>query len=129
VGSFYFSSFGNKLQWFWWRFEEERAVAGGRRYLAAAAGLMMLDGRTVCCCRRRRASCVFSGFFCHCKLYDEILSCLCFDFFVCFFFFVDRGFGEKTKRFCFEGFVFGLMTVFSSFFLRDIYLRLVLSTA
>jgi hypothetical protein len=62
-------------------------VAGGRRYLAAAAGLMMLDGRTVCCCRRRRASCVFSGFFCHCKLYDEILSCLWFDFFVCFFFF------------------------------------------
>jgi hypothetical protein len=60
-------------------------VAGGRRYLAAAAGLMMLDGRTVCC-RRCRASCVFSGFFCHCKLYDEILSCLCFDLFLFFFF-------------------------------------------
>ncbi len=60
-----------------WRGEEEDILA--------AAGLMMLDGRTVCCCcRRRRASCVFSGFFCHCKLYDEILSCLCFDLF-CFF--------------------------------------------
>jgi hypothetical protein len=33
------------------------------------------------------------------------------------FCFVDRGFGEKAERFCFEGFVFGLMTAFSSFFL------------
>jgi hypothetical protein len=45
------------------------------------------------------------------------------------FCFVDRGFGEKAERFCFEGFVFGLMTAFSSCFLRDIYLCLVLSTA
>jgi hypothetical protein len=52
-------------------------VAGGRRYLAAAVLMMLEDGRTVCC-RRRRASCVFSGFWFYCKLYDEILSCLCF---------------------------------------------------
>jgi hypothetical protein len=56
-----------------------------------------------------------------------VLICFVFCFFC--FFFVDRGFGEKAERFCFEGFVFGLMTVFSSFFLRDIYLCLVLSSA